>query len=84
MPSREEIAGWLREAALIVDYTVAIDTPGPIKKSVFHQRASQVEAMRCENCSYYQNPVQNLGWCEQHQERFHPGEGCFFWELKEK
>ena len=78
MPSREEIAGWLREAALIVDYTVAIDTPGPIKKSVFHQRASQVEAMRCENCNKVSDCVAYLVMGQVAKDF-----GCLLWKSKE-
>ena len=78
MPSREEIASWLREAALIVDYTVAIDTPGPIKKSVFHQRAAKVEGMRCENCNKSPDYVAYLVMGQVAKDF-----GCLLWKSKE-
>lgn len=56
MPSREEIVEWLREAALIADYAVIMNSLNPsgvpVKKSVFHERAAQVESMRCETCAH--------------------------------
>lgn len=47
MPSREKIAGWLREAA-----TSCGAFGEHSKAEKFRQRVAQVESMRCETCKH--------------------------------
>lgn len=47
MPTREEIAAWLREAAKL--------TRDSKYEEIFEQRAAQVESMRCETCQWWDN-----------------------------
>ena len=52
MPTREEIATWLREQAAKEDRIWAELSPESAarRSGRWEQRASQVEAMRCETC----------------------------------
>ena len=86
MPSKEEIVEWLREAALISDYSAMLHTlkpsDKPVKKSVFHNRAAQVSAMRCETCKHHSPVNNNLLWCARWHYPFPPDHGCFSHEQK--
>ena len=64
MPSREEIAEWLREAATTERALAAACATGTMplrfmqeaidRAILFEQRAAQVDAMRCETCEQYE------------------------------
>lgn len=76
MPSREEIAGWLREAAdLAYDYS----PEGVRLWAKFDQRAAQVENMRCKTCKH-----RDIGWCAvQDRGIYNFDSNCFSHEPKE-
>ena len=80
MPSREEIAGWLREAAdLAYDYS----PEGVRLWDIFDQRAAQVENMCCETCDNY-IPEEVGESCILKQIDYQGKSfGCFSWEAKE-
>jgi hypothetical protein len=98
-PTMKEIAEWLREAALIADYAAMIHslkpTEGPLKKSVFHDRATQVEAMgerRCLTCEEWLGGIHPVFGCSYdglvHCKKLNiPGQGanfcCIHWKRKE-
>lgn len=85
MPKREEIAGWLREAAdLAYDYSAL----GIEHYNLFDKRADEVEAMRCEGCKHWHRPnglrsdyCTGMKWNEVN--KMGADFGCFHWEAKE-
>jgi len=89
MPSREEIASWLREAeAALNDYESLLEGIGRRIASHdiqclhedFADRAAQVEAMRCETCNYYElySPfLGKTGKCAKF-DRLRPPDFCCF------
>lgn len=89
MPSREEIAGWLREAGK-VDAALARVCVSKAKINDFcapwEDRAAQVENMRCENCEYW-NPPNNRGYddfCNTVNEVYNMGPNFGCWNFKQK
>ena len=85
MPSREEIVEWLKEAALIADFAIVMNTlstDNPIK-SVFHHRAARVENMRCATCRYYRPSDSWDDDCKKFDIFAQgPDFGCWNWEGK--
>lgn len=81
MPSREEIAQWLKKEG---DSTVRIwaDLIGieraNEKAAIWYDRAAQVENMRCENCNKVSDCIAYLVM-GQNAKDF----GCFSYEAKE-
>ena len=92
MPSRKEIAQWLREAeAALHDYEVFLQGTGRLFASHeiqclhedFAERAKQVENMRCETCERYV-PGEDDEACTFNQIEYQgPGFGCWFHKSKE-
>lgn len=59
MPSREEMAAWLRGAGKIDEALARMSVAGPASYEFaipWNERAAQVEAMRCETCEHYELP----------------------------
>ena len=89
MPSREEIAGWLKKEG---DSTVRIwaDLIGTEraneKAAIWYKRAAQVENMRCENCNFwdcYSAYSKTTGRCIMLGFSRNADFGCFSFESKE-
>lgn len=74
MPTREEIAAWLRRAS----GDVSPDEINVRKRRLLTQVA-QVEAMRCETCA---NREDDYGYCGELEIRTRNGFGCFSHEQK--
>ena len=89
MPSRDEIAEWLREAeAALKDYELLAGTSFLSHEiqclhEDFAYRAKQIENMRCETCERYV-PGEDDEACTFNQIEYQgPGFGCFFHKPKE-
>lgn len=78
MPSREKIAGWLREAGFAF---IAVNCK-PLQDQ-FNDRAAQVENMRCETCDRYVTGDDDESCTFNQIEYQGKGFGCFFHKPKE-
>ena len=83
MPTREELASWLREAGRNDVALARMHGAGPGAESFYplwEQRATQVEAMRCETCQHgydFDYECRNL---DTEIENCGPNDGCFHHE----
>lgn len=90
MPTREEIAAWLRESAELFDGLSDMISPKSLQALKIRslKRADQVDAMRCETCELYDPVTEYATDCCLHPliSISNQGQnfGCFHHEPKEQ